>query len=79
MYSDICVFWYLNAYMFGCFHVHRFRYHLRMKVNECCRNYICSDSLYQLLLTSGRQVGKGNMYSSVSLDKMFKKILPEAM
>ena len=34
MYSDICVFWYLNAYMFGCFHIHRFRYHLRMKVND---------------------------------------------
>ena len=34
MYSDICVFWYLNAYMFGCFHIHRFGYHLRMKVNE---------------------------------------------
>ena len=34
MYSDICVFWYLNAYMFGGFHIHRFRYHLRIKVND---------------------------------------------
>ena len=46
---------------------------------KCCRNCICSDSLYQLLLTSGHHVGKGNMYSSVSLDKMFKMILPEVM
>lgn len=34
MYSDICVFWYLNAYMFVGSHIHRFRYDLRMKVNE---------------------------------------------
>lgn len=34
MYSNIYVYWYLNAYMFGGFHIHRFRYDLRMKVNE---------------------------------------------